>query len=299
MSLPELDLDAPAPERPQASGRPIPILAVALAGLVVGMLAGSASAPAQPARFLPAATLSAGDLYLDPTAPAMGSRLGRPVIELRLQVDNPGTTEIRLGTMVLDGVSRQRTVLPLNHPVPAQGSATVAVPVSPDCRAGQQLRTLLARVSLTQAHQEAVPAVTTGALKPLGGLCSLLDLRLPRGWRTPILAGPTAREGTGLRVTVEDLTGLQAGGLKVGDRLLSTVQVGARTLSSSTEVRPGRSTVLRLSGPPPCIRTGEGGTAPVSLRLLARGAEGLEERLIVIGPELTRWLRQGCSSATS
>ena len=303
MSLPELDLDFPA-DRPgddsTRPSRPIPILAVALAGLALGMLTGSVFTPAEPARYPPAATLSARDLYLDTATPSAGFRLGQPVIELRLQVDNPGPTEIRLESIVLDGVSRRTTVVPLSDPVPAQGSATVDLKVSPDCRSGQQLRTLQAELRLARQRSlgsAAVPAVTTGPLKPLGGLCSLLDLRLPRGWRDPILAGQATREGADLRVTVENLTGLQADGLQVEDRLLSTVQVGERLLSSSTESQRGRRTVLRLIGPPPCVRTGEGGNAPAAVRLLARGGEGtegLEQRLIVIGPELARWLRESC-----
>jgi hypothetical protein len=304
MSGPELDLDYPAPERSGGvrRGPPIPLLAGALACVALGLLAGSVFAGPGTERYLPIATLSARDLYLDTSTPAAGLRLGRPVIELRLTVDNPAPSEIRLRSLILDDVSSRRTVLPLNGPVPARGSATVDVKIFPDCRAGQQPRTLKAGLSLARQpglSRSLVPVLTTGAVKPLGGLCSLLDLQLPRGWRDPILAGPAVEEGADLKVTVEDLSGLQTDGVQVGDRLLSSVLVGARQLSSSSEIRPGRPTLLRLIGPPPCIRTGEGGTTPAVARLLAKGAEGQEQRLIVIGPELARWLRRGCNSSGS
>jgi hypothetical protein len=321
MSSAELDLDAPPEDRPAGAGHAVALvmtLAIGLTALGGGALAGSAFAGADPPRLPPAATLAIRDLYVDtsssgPTAdPARispadadsGARIGRPVIVLRLEVDNPGPAALLLSGLALDGVvpragtrstSPGSTVLPLHTRVESHKSGVVDVSVSPGCDGGRPSPLVRARLLFTGSPGiTEVPVPTSPELGQAGGLCALLDTELPRGWQAPLQAVKTRVQGRDLEVTLADLSADQVAGILVDNRLLPTVLVGDRVLSTSALLRPGRPTMLRLSGPPPCVEDSSTVTVPTTVRFLARDSTGLRQQMIIVGPELTRWLRRGC-----
>jgi hypothetical protein len=309
MSLAEWDLDAPAGDQPAGAGHAVALvmtLAMGLGGLGFGALAGSTLAPADPARPLPAASLAVLDLYVDASSPApdadrdalatgktgASARLGRPVVVLRLETANASAVELQLSGLVLEGVARTSTVRqPLNIRIGGHQSGVVDVSVSPDCTVGVPSAPVRARLLLAGASE--VPVATSRQLA--GGLCSLLDTELPRGWQAPLQAARIRLLGLDLEVTVADLSGDQVAGILVDDRLLPTVLVGDRLLESSARLEHGRPTVLRLRGPPPCVEDSSAVAVPSALRLLARDSQGLRQQMIIVGPELSRWLRLDCA----
>ncbi len=297
---PDLDLDA-APD-PSRSGAPVGtgslVLAVGLAGLVVGLLTGSALGPPDPARRPPLVTLSTRDLYLDTTA-ATGETTAPVVVVLRLQVVNPASTGLRLRALSLDGVTDRELVLPANDVVPAHGSITHDFRVRPDCRADRPPATLEAQLTFTGSSGSSgsdgwteVPA--TRGLGARGGLCSQIDLALPRGWQSPLVVSRTAPHGRDLEITVDRLTRDQLTGAVGNNQLRPTIFVGDQSLPATVRLLAGRPAVLRLQGPPPCVQTDRGSPAVSTIQLLANGPQGIEQRLVVIGPALTRWLRTSC-----
>jgi hypothetical protein len=300
MSSPEWDLDAELDDFPTGAGHAVAVvimLAVGLAGLGVGSLAGAAFARTDPARLPPAATLAVRDLYVDTStiAPGTGLMVGRGMAVLRIHVDNPGPDPIRLSSLALDGVTRGVTVLPLSARVAGHRSEAVDVSVSPDCSAESPTTIVRARLRLAGSSPWAeLPVLTSRELAAPGGLCSLLNTRLPRGWQSPLPAAQIRRQGVDLEVTIASLSSDRVAGVLVDGRLLPTVFIGDQLLSTSARLRPGQPTVLRLRGPPPCLENGTG-PIPSTMRLLARGGEGLQQQLIIVGPELTRWLRLDCA----
>ena len=317
MTLPAWDLDAPvSTERVTSGAGPgsgsglVLVLAIGLAGLGLGSLAGSALTPPAAPQFPATATLNIRDLYVDtsasaPTtgpsaAPANGPipRIGDAVVVLRLQVDNPGGGLIRVTGLELRGVTKATRVLPLDLRVAGHGSATADLTVHPDCsptREPEAVRAWLRVIRPGRSDPDVVRIAPSRTLIASGGLCSDLENELPNGWRTPLQVITTRQEGLDLEITIDDLSGARLAGILVNDRLLPTVFVGDQLLSSSAELRPGQATQLRLHGPPPCVQFT--GTTPVpgTIRILAQGDEGLQQWLVIVGPELTRWLRLGCS----
>lgn len=304
MSVPSWDLDAP-PESGPADGRGrsglVLLLAVALAGLALGGLAGSLRAPDPAASSPPAATVTARETYLDlpastdPTGPT--GPTGVPVMVLRLQVDNPAATAIRLTRLTLDGVGRERTVLALDVPVAAGASAAVDVSVRPDCSPRRAPALLRARLTVAGSDIKDLTGIAvapSGPLSRAGGVCSLLETGLPRGWRTLLVADSARQEGADLVITVPDLSGAGLDGSVIDNRLLPTVFVSDHLIRSSAQVLPGEQTRLTLNGPPTCIAFTRTVPIPSTLRLLAQGEGGMQQRLVVVGPELTRWLRLDC-----
>ncbi len=81
----------------------------------------------------------------------------------------------------------------------------------------------------------------------------------------------------------------------IDGELRPTVFIGDQLLPSSARVKIGEPTRIRLEGPSPCLRSSNSTPVPSTVRLLVEGDEGLEQRLVVIGPELTRWLRPSCT----
>jgi hypothetical protein len=308
MSPAEYDLDAPTAGEPGGDPawtiRPaVLILAVCLVGIGLGALAGSAFGPAARQRFPVTAALQARDVSLEIVAPTPladastgnGYRLGQATVALRLRIDNPDPARIRVGSLALTGVSHQRVVLPLNATVPGQGSVAIDVTVRPECDPHLPPSTLQAVLTPTKTGQPRhVEVALPQALRSPGGLCSLVEASLPRGWRTPLLSLGSSLRGADLQIVVADLSGARIAGILVGDRLVSSAYVGNDLLASSAVLRPGHATVLRLQGPPPCVQASGLAPVPASLRLLAEGQDGLQQRLIVVGPELTRWLRLDC-----
>jgi len=311
MTLPAWDLDAPmTTERVAATpqGRPVIMLAVGLACLGLGGLVGSSLSPAGAPRSPTTATLTIRDLYVDTSGPAsvttpgptgLKSLVGNAVVVLRLQVDNPGTGPVRLTAIELDGVTRTPNVVPLNLAVAGHSSVATDLTVHPDCSLGREPGGLRARLRLTgrgEADPESVWVAPSRSLSVPGGLCSQLNLELPNGWRAPLQANATRLQGIDLEVTVGDLSGARLAGIMVDNQLLPTVFVGDDLLSSSAQVRPGEATQLRLRGPPPCFAFSGSAPIPTTLRLLAVGDRGVEQRLVIVGPALTHWLRLDCSS---
>jgi len=306
-SGPAWDLDAPPESEagPRLHSGVILALAVGLGGLGLGGLAGSVLAPDPRPQFPPAAVLSARDFYVD-TVPAAAAKTptdgalswrGDAVVILRLQVDNPADTEIRVTSIALDGVTRSRSVLPLDVSVAAHRAAVVDLPLRADCSSGRAPTPVRARLRLSgvpRSAPETVPVTPSVDLGQNGGLCLLLDTELPRGWRTPFVADTTRLEGQDLRVTITDLSAERLDGVLVNNRLLPTVFVGDQLLSTSIRLRPNEPTELRLRGPPPCVEFNGPTPIPSTLRMLVRSPGGMEQRLVVVGPDLTNWLRLDC-----
>jgi hypothetical protein len=305
---PELDLDSPpyaAPTGGRFTAAMVLVAALGLCGLGAGTLVGSALTGSGAARYPPAAALSTRDLYIDagsPTTPgASGPQLGdarvaQPVIVVRLQVDNPASAEVRTTELVLDGITRVRNTVPLNLRIPGHGSAAVDVTMHPDCVDPRPSTVVRARLSLAGSGEvTAVPVTMADGLSQPGGLCSLVEVELPHGWGSPLLARAARRQGLDLQVTLEDLSSAELAGIMIGDQLLPTVFVGDQLLTSTARVHRGQPTVLRLKGPPPCIQASGTGPIPTTLRLLASAGGGVQQRLVVAGPELARWLQLECT----
>ena len=295
MTAPAWDLDAPVePQRPLTGFRPGPalLLAIGLAGLGLGGMAGSALAPAAAPRFPTTATLSVRDLYVDTSKPVTVA-----VAVFRLKVDNPAGDPVKVRTLELDGVNRSSNVLPLNLPVAAHGSAWADVTVNPDCSPEREPIGMRAWLHLTTggSDPETVRIAPARILSRVGGLCSALDTELPNGWRTPLRANQTRLVGADLEVTLRDLSAARLVGVMVGGRLVPTVFLGDQLLSTTAKLEPGEPIRLLLRGPPPCIQFTGDTPIPSTVRLLAGGDQGIQQRLVVIGPALTRWLRLDCA----
>jgi hypothetical protein len=317
MTTPELDLDAVAddltPGGDRAIGARAVALAVGLAGLAIGLLTGSALDSSGPAYYPLVVTLSTRDVYLDSTLPANAASsptagastapagalpsdpaAGRPVVVLRLQVDNLGPARLRLASLILTGVATKPVELPLSSEIPTRTAITVDVAVRPDCRDTASPALPEARLTFDSGPTDGTTVQTTGVMRTAGGLCSLVDVDLPTGWQRPMFAIATAQHADDLDVTLSDFSQEQVTGTVVEGRFLPTMFVGDQLLEASAQVQPGRPTVLRLQAPPPCVQTDRGAPAPSTVRILARGPEGIEQRLVVVGPDLTRWLRTSC-----
>ena len=313
MSTAEWDLDTLSEEQPVGPGHAVALmltLAIALGALAGGAVVGSTLTSAAQPRYPPAATLAIHDLYVDVSGPTPGSdreaagaaepssglRSGRAVIVLRLQIDNPGPAPLTLSSLQLDGVARAQTVLPLRTRVAGHGSGVVDVNVTPECSGERPGATIRARLRLAGSPGiTEIPVPTSRDLEQAGSLCTVLDNELSPGWQDPIVTAQTRRVGRDLEVTVPDLSGDQVAGILVDDRLLPTVLVADRLLTTSARLRPGQPTVLRFRGPPPCVENSSTVEVPSTVRLLARDRAGLRQQMIIIGPELTRWLRRGCT----
>jgi hypothetical protein len=141
---------------------------------------------------------------------------------------------------------------------------------------------------------DSVRVAPMRSLSRFGGLCSQLNLEWPNGWQTPLRASAARPLGPDLEVTLDDLPGSRLAGALVGDRLLPTVFLDDQLLSSSAQLQPGGETRLRLAGPAPCVRANDGTPVPSNLRVLAQGDRGIQQRLVIVGPVLTRWLRLNC-----
>jgi hypothetical protein len=297
---PDLDLDSPAAEAPPATaGAGFLLLAVLLIALAAGALLGAVLAPPVPPQYPSVARLSARDVYVDPATDASqaareGSLVGRPVLIARLLVDNPGRSRAVFTALVLDGVARQRITQPLALRVAPGGSAFADVIVRPQCSGTRPSTPPAARLLTRSEPSGSVPVSLSRGLNVVGGFCTLFDTRLPNGWRFPRQALDSRLEGLDLVVTVPDLSADGLSGIVVDGLLLPTVFVSDQLLSSSALLRPGENTVLRLRGPPPCTQSDGTEPIPTTVRLLADSDGGVQQRLVIIGPELARWLRLTC-----
>ena len=294
MIPPAWDLDAPVHTPPVPTGfraGPVLLLAVGLAGLGLGGLTGSALAPPAAPRFPATATLNVRDLYIDTSA-----RTADAVVVLRLQVDNPEAGSVRVDALVLDGVTGTSNVLPVKLRVAAHSSAVADLAVHPDCSEGREPIGMRAWLKLTGSSGSGSQTVRIAPARALSrsGVCSALDSELPNDWRRPLLANTTRQTGGDLEITVNDLSAAQLVGNVVDDQLLPTVFVGDQLITTTAELRPGEATRLRLQGPPPCIQFSPGIPIPSTLRLLAEGEQGIQQRLVVVGPALPQWLRLNC-----
>jgi hypothetical protein len=301
MTVPAWDLDAPVDQDRVITGfRPglVLLIAVGLVGLGLGGLIGSALAPDEGPRFPAIATMDVRDVYVDTSAtvPSGGSRpgTGNAVAVVRLQVYNPGALPVRLSALELDGVTRKTIRLPLDVQVPGHGSRAVDLTVHPDCSPGREAVGVRARLSASSPggnHLDDVRVAPARTLSRFGGLCSQLNIQLPSGWQALLQANATRQDGADLEITLDDQSGARLAGLQVNGRLLPTVFVGDQLFSSSAQLQPGAQTQLRLTGNSRCVQFNSGTSVPTTLRLLAQGNEGVAQRLVVVGPELTRWLR--------
>jgi hypothetical protein len=323
MTLPAWDLDSPADAEPSSAGSwpaSVLLLAVALASLGLGGLTGSAVAPAAAPRSPTTATLNIRDLYVDlartgpgpstapspspspsPSAPATsgsGARAAEVVIAFRLRVDNPGSGAVQVTSLVLEGVSRTTSVLPLDLRVAGRETSTIDVTARADCSADREPATVRAWLRISGAGDsdpELVRIAPSRALSRVGGLCSEVNAELPNGWRAPLQASTTRLDGLDLELTIENLPTTRLAGLLVDDRLLPTVFVGEELVTTTARPQAGGVTQLRLQGPPPCIQFSGSAPIPSTVRLLAEGEGGIQQRLVVVGPALTRWLRLDCT----
>lgn len=310
MSVPAWDLDAPADAEPVATGfrlGPVLLLAIALTGAGLGALIGSAVAPAEPPRSPATATLSIRDFYVDPalstsdsaSAKTSNPRAGAAIVVLRLQVDNPRAGTIRLTTLVLQGVARTSIQQSLDALVAGHDSATVDVTVTADCSLDREPLDVRGWLRLTGpggSDPEVIRVAPSRALARTGGLCSEVNTELPNGWRTPLQASSTHLDGPDLEITIGNLPTARLAGILVDNQLLTSVYVGNQLLSSSVQPQAGDVTRLRLRGPPPCIQFSGATPIPATLRLLAEGEGGIQQRLVIVGPALTRWLRLDCGA---
>jgi hypothetical protein len=139
-----------------------------------------------------------------------------------------------------------------------------------------------------------IPVVPSRVLSRDGGLCALVDTIAPQGWRTPMQALSAHVDAQDLVVVLDDLSGLKLNGIIVDGQLLPTVFIGDQLLSTSARVRPRERSVLRLRGPPPCVQFSGPEPIPSTLRILAQSDGTLQQRLVMVGPELTRWISLGC-----
>jgi len=327
MTLPAWDLDAPPDTEPVAAGfrrGPVLVIAVALAGAGLGGLVGSTVSPATGPRLPTTATLTFRDFYVDTTAAPAGNSAtptnsatatnsatptnlaapagGEPlatevVVSFRLQVDNPDDGTIRLTGIVLQGVARASRVLPLDLHVAGHGSAATDFTVPADCspeRDPAEVRAWLKQTTPGDSTSTLVRVAPARALSGAGGLCSEVSSALPNGWRAPLKVDSSQLQGQDLELTIKHLASDRLAGLLVDGQLLPTVFVGDQLISTSAQPEPGEVTHLRLRGPPPCVSLTGVDPIPSTLRLLARGNEGIQQRLVIVGPALTRWLRLGC-----
>jgi hypothetical protein len=311
MTLPAWDLDAPVGTDQLATGSRstlILLVAVGLAGLGLGALAGSALGPPASPGSPATGTLSIRDLHVAPsaalpttapdaTADKPKPPTGRAVVVFRLNVDNPGNQPVKLTGLRLDGVSRTSTVLPLKVQVAGRSSIAVDLTVQPDCAAGQKPVSVRAELKATEPDGSDLAAIRVAPARTLsrvGGLCSQLNVALPSGWQAPLWANSTQQVGTDLEITISDLSDARLDGLRVEGQFLPTVFVGDQMVPSSAQLQVGETSVLRLHGPPPCFQFTGSAPIPSTVRLLVRSAQGMQQRLLIIGPALPRWLRLDC-----
>jgi hypothetical protein len=299
---PEVWTDPGSGERRTGGAGAALLLAAGLAGLGIGGLAGSSLAGDPAPRFAPAATIGVEEVHVDVVgAPGpIGQRVGNAMVTFRVEVDNPGPAPTRATALIVDGVSRRRVRVPLELRLPGYGRADVDLTLPTDCSTDRQPVDLQAHLVLAGgdggggSNQDGVPVVPSVPLERPGGLCTVVDNQSPPGWRTPIEARSARVEGEDLVVVLADLSRLQLDGLRVDGELLPTVFVGDQLRSTSAQVRAGRPTVLRLSGPAPCFTFGGPLPIPSTLRILAQNQGSLQQRLVVVGPQLSRWLQLGC-----
>jgi hypothetical protein len=301
------DLDAPLNDEPRPglhSGL-VSVLAIGIAGLGLGGLTGSVLTPSGAPRLPPAATLTARDFYVDlaaGTPPSPGAdpnsssppRVSTAVVVFRLRVNNPADTAVRVTSLQVEGATRARSVLPLNLSVAAHRSAVVDLTLSPDCSTGRRPVPVRARLQLDQAGSDPVLVSPSPDLGRDGGLCQSLDTELPGGWRTPLEADSTRLDEGDLEISIDSLTAEQLAGGLIKQQVVPTVFIGDQLLSTSIQARPGEPIELRLHGPPPCIEFTGPTPIPTTLRMLVQGPSGTEQRLVVVGPDLTHWLRLDC-----
>lgn len=298
------DLDAaPEPDAVDAPSGPghVVLLALALAGLAVGALAGSVLSPAGEPQFPPAATLSVRDVgaltSARVSAAGAQARTGDAVAVLRLEVDNPSDEPVRLTAVAVEGVARERVTVPLDLEVAGRQSRAVDLTLRPDCALDRRPVPIRARLTVAGGRWsdgDQVQVTPARLLSRGGGLCSQFNADLPRGWRLPLPAITARLDGRDLLVTVDDLSGQRLLGLVVDGQLLPTVLLGDTLLPSSARLSAGEVTTLRLRGPPPCLQVSGATPVPTTLRLLAEDDGLVEQRLVVVGPALTRWLRLDC-----
>ncbi|HST84253.1 MAG TPA: hypothetical protein VLL08_21130 [Kineosporiaceae bacterium] len=311
MTVPAWDLDAPAgPDRLVTGSRSafILLLAVGLAGLGLGGLAGSTLAPAASPELPATGTLKIRDVHVNASSPlpTAGSdaasddskpRIGKAIVVFRLNVVNPGNQPVKLTGLALDGVTRTSYLLPLNVQVASHGSIAVDLTAYPDCSPGQEPVGVRARLNATEpdgSDLETIRVAPARTLSRIGGLCSQLNVALPNGWQAPLWANSARPVGPDLEITMDDLSSARLDGIRVDDQLLPTVFIGDQLFPSSAHLRVGETSVLRLHGPPPCIQFGGSTPIPSTARLLVRGEQGMQQRLLIVGPELALWLRLDC-----
>jgi hypothetical protein len=239
----------------------------------------------------PSPSISPGDTGPTP-------RIANAVIVLRLHVDNPGDQSLRLTGLQLDGVTGPTTRLPLNLVVTAQNSEAVDLTLRPDCSSGRS-SSLRGRLTVTdpQGSATSIPVVPSRPLSGLGGICSQLDNALPNGWQAPLPVITAKQQGDDLEITMADLSGAPIAGILDDHELLPTVFVGNQLVPSSGQLTPGKPTKIELQGPPPCLAFSGRTPIPSTIGLLAQGAEGVKQRLVLVGPALVNWILQGCGAA--
>lgn len=272
----ELDLDAPAqsaPRRQRWRGPAVAVVAALLVGAAVGAtLRTMTAAPPPPA--IPQAELAFLEAHLD----------GDTMATLGVTVHNAGTAPVTVASFEADGVRPGHVSHALGVAVPPEGTTTMRVTVTADCRRSIDASPL--RVQLRMTDGTSVTPVQSRQLDSAGGLCRQVRAELPDGWWDPWPEVAVVPAGESMRVTLPTLEpGTKLAGVWVG-----------KTLLGYTPVPPpvaGAHPPIMLALPDKCVLDDEP-RLPTGLRILLTSPGGLRDRYVVVGPALAHWLLSRC-----
>jgi len=273
----ELDLDSPAssgPRRQRWRGPAIATVAALLIGAGAGAALRTLTADAPP-PVLPQAVLGFVEAHLD----------GDTVATLGVTVHNAGRAPVTVASFEADGIRAGHLSQPLHVTVPAGGTTTMRVTVAADCR--KSIDATPMRAQLRMADGTTTTAVSSRQLGSAGGLCRQVRAALPDGWWDPWPGVKVEVAGDNLRLTLPPLgEGAILSGVWVGKTIL--------TYPDPPEVVGDRYPPITLLGPTDCVLNGEP-RVPTGLRILIAGTpSGLQDRYVVVGPDLARWLLRRC-----
>jgi len=273
----ELDLDSPAsggPRRQRWRGPAIATVAALLIGAGAGATLRTLTADAPP-PVLPQAELSFVEAHLD----------GDTKATLGVTVHNAGRLAVTVASFEADGIHAGHVSQPLHVNVPSEGTSTVRITVDADCRKSIDATPLHAQLRMTDGT--TTTAVPSRQLGSAGGLCRQVRAALPDGWWDPWPGVKVEVSGETLRLTLPPLgPGAILSGVWVGQTIL--------TYPNPPKLVGDRYLPITFAAPGDCILDGER-RLPTGLRILIAGTPtGLQDRYVVVGPDLARWLLRRC-----
>ena len=272
----ELDLDAPPATVPRGRrwrGPAVALVAALLVSAGVGATLRTLTADPPPPA-LPQAELAFVEAHLD----------GNTVATLGVTVHNAGTAPVTVTSFEAEGIRPGRLSQPLDVTVQPEGTTSVRISVTADCRRSLDASPLHARLHMTDGT--TVTAVPSRELASAGGLCRQVRAALPDGWWDPWTGVSVELDGDDLRLTLPRLDpGASLAGVWVGKTLLA--------YAAAPEPAGGTYRPITLVPPEGCILDTES-RLPTGLRILLTGRSGLRDRYVVVGPSLARWLLYHC-----